>query len=322
MKKKKFLLLQFLIFCILNISACRTAPVSESGFYFDTYITVTVYDSCDGKILDECMNIAEKYDNLWNRNKENSDIYRVNHSDRNTVSVDPETVQLLKIAIKYAEMSDGLVDPAIGSVTSKWNFHDKESFCPPDPEEIRALVPSVNYKNIVLSDDNGIKIKDNNTKLDLGFIAKGYIADKIKEYLITQNVKSAIINLGGNILTVGEKENNEPFIIGIQKPFEKTGTPVTSVKIRDRSVVSSGIYERCCYYNSVCYHHIINPRTGFPENNDLLGVTVISEKSVDGDALSTLCMLLGYDEADKLIHKIPDTEAIFIKKNYDIISTY
>ena len=175
-------------------------------------------------------------------------------------------------------------------------------------------MPLVDYKNIELK-DNLLTWKHPGMGLDLGAIAKGYIADRMKDFLVSKGVKSAIINLGGNVLCIGESPEGRPFQVGIQKPFSERGESLLSLEITDQSVVSSGIYERYFEKDGVLYHHILNPKTGYPYENDLLSVSIISDRSVDGDGLSTTCFSLGLEKGMELIDSLEDVEAIFITKD-------
>ena len=152
--------------------------------------------------------------------------------------------------------------------------------------------------------------------IDLGGIAKGFIADDLKKYLLGQGVKGALINLGGNVLCIGGKEEGEPFYVGIQQPFAQRSQTIAAVAVKDVSVVSSGIYER--YFKTedgAMYHHIINPVTGYPYKNDLLGVTILSENSVDGDGLSTACFALGREKGIEYINSLEGVYAVFITED-------
>ena len=148
--------------------------------------------------------------------------------------------------------------------------------------------------------------------IDLGFIAKGYIADKMKEYLLSNGVESALINLGGNVLTIGNKPDGSPYILGIQEPFSNGQSSIPNVSIRDKSLVTSGVYERYFYEKDTLYHHILDTKTGYPIDNDLLGVTILSESSMEGDAYSTICLCLGLEDGMKLIEKTEGLEALLI----------
>ena len=175
----------------------------------------------------------------------------------------------------------------------------------------------VNYQNIQI-EGNTVTLTDPQTQIDLGGIAKGYIADRLKEYLLSEGVEHALINLGGNTLAVGTKYDGSPFRIGIQKPFSEKNEVITAVEITDRSVVSSGIYQRYFEKDGRIYHHILNPDTGYPYENNLLQVTIISDQSVDGDALSTCCFALGLKDGSKLIESLDNVQAIFVTNDYEL----
>ena len=150
------------------------------------------------------------------------------------------------------------------------------------------------------------------TILDLGAIAKGYIADKIKDYLLAHDVTSAMINLGGNVLCVGGKSDSKDFTVGVKKPFTQSNELLLTLNLRDCSVVSSGTYERYFYENDTFYHHILNPATGYPYDNRLTDVTILSAVSLDGDCLSTTCFALGLDDGLALIESLDNIEAVFV----------
>ena len=153
----------------------------------------------------------------------------------------------------------------------------------PSDAQIQSELSHVNYRNIQIN-GNDVMLTDSNAKLDLGGIAKGFIADKMKAYLQSKKITSGIINLGGNVLTVGEKSDGSDYTVGIQKPFDESGEPICTVKIKDKSVVTSGIYERYYRVDGKLYHHILDTTTGYPVKNNLYSVTIISDSSCDGDA--------------------------------------
>ena len=315
MSKKNLILISvFLFLAAALFSGCtmkKSGPISRTGFYFDTVISIAIYDSEDETILDGCMKMASHYDQLFSAQKEGSDIWNVNHAKGKPVTVDSDTADLLQKALYYARLSGGRFDPTLGGVSSLWNFNGQTPGPVPAASDISSALTHVGYQNIELS-GNTVTLKDPDTQIDLGAIAKGYIADQMKSYLQKQGVKSAIINLGGNVLLVGSKPDHESFTVGIQKPFADNSTYITTVSASDLSIVSSGTYERYFEQDGKKYHHILDPSTGYPVENHLLGVTILSKRSVDGDGLSTTCFVLGLDEGMKLIESLPDTEAVFI----------
>ncbi len=304
-----------------SISGCSfqggNESISRTAFYFNTVITISIYDSNDETILDGCMELASKYDNLLSTTVEGSDIWNINHSSGKPVTVDADTASLIKDALNYAALSDGAFDPTIGIVSSLWDFSSDDPGPVPDEKDITNALQHVDYTTVQLS-GNTVTMKDADAQLDLGGIAKGYIADKLKEYLVSQNVSSAIINLGGNVLLVGSKPDGTDFTVGIQKPFEDNTTYITTINEKGLSIVSSGPYERNFTQDGKLYHHILDTSTGYPVDNNLYGVTILSDSSVDGDALSTICFIKGLDEGMKYIESLPDTEALFITNDYEL----
>ena len=156
------------------------------------------------------------------------------------------------------------------------------------------------------------------TTIDLGAIAKGYIADRIKDYLKEEKVESAVINLGGNVLCLGERPDGTPFQIGLQKPFASHTETVGVAGVRDLSVVSSGVYERHFIKDGVNYHHILDPSTGYPYENGLVQVTILSPQSVDGDGLSTTAFALGLEKGTELLESMEDVYGIFITEDGEL----
>ena len=253
---------------------------------------------------------------MFSNKIEDSEISRINSAGGNPVEVSKETIKLIKKGIYYSEMSDGVFDITIAPVSNLWDFK-AETPLVPSPEAIAEAVSHVNYENIIIR-DNTVKLTDPHAGIDLGAIAKGYIADRIKDYLEEEGVRHAMINLGGNVLAMGSKLDGSDYNIGIQKPFDETGEPITSVKISDKSVVTSGIYQRYFKADGKIYHHILDPNTGYPCENNLYSVTILTDSSLTADALSTTCFLLGYDRGMKLINQLDNVDAVFITNDNQI----
>ena len=308
-----------------NTAADSREPISATAIKLNTAVTVTIYDSKDKNLLTECMNLCDKYEKVFSRTASDSELYQLNHRElapvkgtENTYQVSDSLAELVSEGLDYSELSKGAFDIAIEPLTSLWDFTAEDPQVPKD-SLIQAALPKCDYHNIsVDKDKNEITLKTDDTAIELGAIAKGYIADRLKDYLVSQNVKSAIINLGGNVLCIGEKPDNSAFKIGIQKPFADRSETIAVMDIKDKSVVSSGIYERCFEQNGTLYHHLLNPETGYPYDNGLIAVTIISDKSVDGDALSTTCFALGLKDGMKLAESLDDVQAFFVTSDYEI----
>lgn len=320
MKKTRKSLMLLLFPLLLSGCSLKTQePISKTGIYFDTVIQIDIYDSNDTKLLNQCFEKCQAFEQTISRTIETSEIYQINHAKGNSVEVSDVTLELIQKGIKYGDLTNGKFDITIAPLMELWDFKNNTSNVP-DDDDIEEALSHVNYKNIVI-DGNKVSLTDPNAAIDLGGIAKGYMADYLKDYLIDEGIESALINLGGNILTIGSKPDGTPFNLGIQKPFDRQGTAITSVKTTDSSVVSSGVYERYFEVDDTLYHHIIDTATGYPCDNGLLGVTILSEKSVDGDALSTSCFVLGLEEGKKLVESLDNVDAIFITENYELIDT-
>ena len=303
--------------CSCSCSVNSNEPITKNDFALDTVITITLYGADSEKYIDECFNIAKKYDEMLSNTKDSSDISKINHSNGEFTEVNPDTIELIQQGIYYGELSNGTFDISIGKLTTLWDI--KNRTVPPTPEEIQNAM-GFNFRNIEIN-ENKVRLKTDKEQLDLGGIAKGFIADKIKDYLNANGITKGVINLGGNVLCLDKKDGKTDYNIGIQKPFDESGTPLCALSVSNKSIVTSGDYQRYFEYNGVKYHHIIDVSTGYPVNNELDSVTIINTSSIAGDALSSIAFIYGLDKGIELIESIPDTEAIFVTKNGDIKKT-
>lgn len=323
---KRFLALTASIIICIYIPGCGriVEPVTETGFYLDTVVQITLYDtnsrdSCTNNIR-ECFSLIDTYEHMFSATIEGSDIWEINHAAGSPVTVSDDTVILLQTALYYSELSNGLVDLTVLPLSNLWNFGSQDNPHKPSDNDINEAVSHINY-HAVRIDGNTVTLTDPEAAIDLGFIAKGYIADRLKEYLVNQGVENACINLGGNLLTLGGKPDGQPYRVGIQKPFAADGEIITAISVTDSSVVSSGIYERFFYENDILYHHLLNTSTGYPEDNNIAGVTILAPSSVDADALSTTCYFLGLNAGMELIESLDHTEVLFITTDGELISS-
>lgn len=336
-KLLKTLLVSTLLFAVMLSSGCSKQNSSSKGqnaaqekpyitrtlIKLNTVVTITIYDKQEEYLLDGAMEVCDYYEEVFSRTSQTSELYRFNHGLLNTATngtnqaeLSPELARLIGQGIAYGNLSKGKFDITVAPLAELWDFTADEPKVPSD-ESIRALLPNINYKDIQV-DGNVVTLANEDMAIDLGAIAKGYIADRIKDYLLEEGVKSAMINLGGNVLCVGSKPDGTPFNIGIQKPFADRNETIAVIGIDDLSVVSSGIYERYFEVDGKFYHHILNPATGYPYDTDLVAVTIISKKSVDGDGLSTSCFALGLEDGLELINSLDDTYAVFITSDYEL----
>ena len=308
-------------------------PVSGSEFCLDTSCEITIYDMegmSEDKaagIIDQAFAEIREYENMLSRTVEGSDVYRINHADGKSTEVSAETLDVIRTGLLMAELSGGKFDITVGALTDLWKFTSDNPSVPED-QEIKKALATVGYENITMK-GNEVGLSDSETRIDLGGVAKGYIADKTGEYMEAQGVTKAIINLGGNITAIGEKEEDTPWTIGIERPYSDRSEIVGSIKVSDKTVVTSGIYERQFVEDGVRYHHVLDPQTGYPAETDLEAVTITAVKGNSGfcDSLSTACLILGKEKAHRLVLKLQDEypqmeiEAAFIDKNDNIAQT-
>lgn len=314
----------------IMITACFLCGCAETSstsddiyrteFLLDTVVTIQLYDVQDETLLDGAMELCSQYEELLSRTIETSDISKINAANGEPVTVSDDTIELLELGIYYSALSEGTFDITIAPLSILWDFSNNEGVIP-DADDIANVLDDIDYRSISI-DGNTVTLSNPNAMIDLGGIAKGYIADKIKEYLIENGVEHAIINLGGNILTIGGHTDGSDFNVGVQEPFGESNTAITSVSLNDQSLVSSGIYERYFELDGNIYHHILDPETGYPYDTELYGVTIISDYSVDGDALSTICMTKTLEEGLEFIQSLEDVDAIFITSNMEIITSF
>lgn len=298
-------------------------PKSETYFIFDTIVTIKVYDPrVTAKNFEELHDMMKDIDHKMSRTLEDSDISKINRAaGQEAVRISDETYYVIKTAMKYAEMSDGRFDPAIGSLVSLWGI-GKEGAKVPPKEEIEKYCKTSDYHKVKLHDeDKSVKLEEAGMNLDLGAIAKGYIADRIADYLTAHDFHSAIIDLGGNIFALGKKTENQLWTVGIQDPAETRGNQIGNIKVDNQTIVTSGIYERYFIEDGKHYHHILDPDTGYPVENNLSSVTILTDKSIDADALSTTTFALGLEKGLDFIEKLNGVEAVFITKDKKVYTT-
>lgn len=310
-----------LILCLglaLLFSSCgggeAAEPVSRSEFALDTLCTVTLYEPADPQLLDEAFALIAAEEALLSRTVEGSDVWRVNQASGEAVTVNEDTAELISLGLEYSELSGGVFDITVGRLTGLWDFGGANHV--PEETELAPVLASVDYHNIIL-DGNNVALSDPEARLELGAVAKGYIADRVAQLLKEEGATSAVIDLGGNVVTLGTKPGGEEWKIGVQQPFGAERSELIGlIKAEgDLSLVTSGVYERNFEQGGVLYHHILDPRTGFPADTDVIGVTVVSHSSARGDALSTVCLLLGMEEGSRLLEADPDVlGAVWVDK--------
>ncbi len=327
---KVFVLAALLLGLLGGCGKQDAVPYSKTDFYFDTVVTLTIYDTkknadAASALLDEGMEKCREYENLLSPTVEGSDLYRINHAQGEWTEVSPETATLLYSALSFCKSSGGQIDITLAPVIDLWDFHaDETGAALPPANRLKKALSHVNYQTITV-DGNRVRLEDPEAAIDLGFIAKGYIADQIKSLYLEKGVANATINLGGNVQTIGSKADRSGFSVGIQKPFADMGDYVTTVTLSDAegaccTAATSGTYERCFKIGDTLYHHILDPNTGMPVKTDLSSVTILGNNSMEADALSTACLILGCEKAKAYIESLPDIHGVLITEDGEVIN--
>ena len=302
------LILAVLLGSTLSLRSCFSKSLSRTFFAADTVCTITIYDS-NKEALDGAVELCNSLANKLNCKDDSSELGKLNKT-KTCNNPSDELVEIIERGKYYSSLSGGVFDITVKPLTSLWNFKDETI---PSNADISDALQKINYKNIEVN-KNSISLK-NNAEIDLGAIAKGYIANKINNFLTEKGVKSAVINLGGNVTVIGKK-GNDNFNIGIKNPFKKGN--IATINCSDISVVTSGIYERYFEKDGKTYHHLLSTETGCPIQNGLYSVTIISKSATTADALSTLCFLLGKEKSMELLKDFKNTEAVFVDENNKI----
>ncbi|MBU3075487.1 FAD:protein FMN transferase [Clostridium estertheticum] len=313
----------FIILIIIFTTRNNKKSYIVREFYsLGTSNQLKAYGKKASKAIEESIIKVCEIDNKMSVFKNDSEISKINKNAGNKPQiVSNDTYYVIQKAIKYCTLSEGAFDITIRPIVSLWGI-GKEGQQVPSSNEIKEKLKIVNYKDIVLDkDDRSIFLKNKKQEIDVGGIAKGFAADEVKNVMIKNGIKSALINLGGNILTLGTKIDGTPWSVGIQDPFKTRGEFALTISVINKSVVTSGNYERYFEVEGKRFHHIINPSTGYPSESDIVGATIISDNSIDGDGLSTGVYIMGVQKAIKLIEEIEGVDAILITKSKEIYVT-
>lgn len=299
----------------LSVTQAEGEPATGSGFFFDTLIQFTLYGG-DGELAGDVLSLCEELEATLSKTVEGSDVWRINHSDGEPVSVSGHTLRILEEAIAVSDITKGGFDVTIAPVVALWNFTGGMEALP-DPDEIAKALTLVDYRTIVI--EGATVALPPGAEIDLGGIAKGYIADAIAGLAKARGVTSGMINLGGNVLVIGTKPDDTPWRVGVADPRNPRSLYVARFFATDTSVVTSGVYERGFELEGRWYHHIIDTGTGYPVDNELMSVTIIHPVSMVADALSTACFILGLEDAMALIESMPEAQAVFITRDDEIV---
>lgn len=324
---KKFIVMLTTVILVLGTIGCSKEEVAEepptrTELIMGTVVKVTLYENGSEEILDKVFERVKEIESLVSINQDNTELDKLNeNAGIKPVKLSDTSFEIIEKALYYSEISNGEYDLTIGPLVKLWSIGLPEAKVPTQ-EEIDETIKKIDYSKVQLNKDTKeVFLEEKGMLLDLGSIAKGYAADEIVKILNEENIDSAIIDLGGNIYALGLKEGNRNWKIGIQNPYDDRGRIIGALEVSNKTVVTSGVYERYIEQDGEKYHHILNPSTGYPYETEIAGVSIISDKSIDGDALSTLIFTKGLEEGLEFVENIDGVDAIFVTNDKEVYVT-
>ena len=325
-KNKSIKSILFIVFFFTLLSGCSKNNVedeksvaSESRLLLGTSCKITIYDYPTEEVFAKAFDRIADIEQKMSIRISSSEVSTINqNAGIKPVVVSDDTFLVIKEALEIASLSDGAFDPTVGPLVSDWNIGSDDARVPPQ-EEIDLLLPLIGYDMVTLDEEKkSVYLEKEGMMLDLGGIAKGYAADEVAKILVANNIEKAIINLGGNVLTIGTRVDGTKWRIGVQNPEAERGGYVMIVNLEDQALVTSGPYERFLEVDGVVYHHILDTNTGYPVVTNLTSASIIGPNSFISDALSTALYSLGLEKGLALINSMDDVEAIFIDDKDEI----
>ena len=272
-------------------------------YLMGTKISLYIKGEATEKLAEKACDMLIHYEEVFSANSDNSQLAMLKKiASLAPQEVDAELYELIKIGKKHSLCENTYLNIAIGPLIKLWRIGFKEAHVP-DKESIAKVLELLKPENIQLDDEKKtVYFLKKGIEIDLGAIAKGYFADKVMEFFKDNGAVSAMVDMGGNVLVFGESPSNGgDWNVGIQNPFLPRGNAVALVKIKDQSVVTSGIYERVFEKDGSKYHHIFDSKTGYPIESNIASLTIIADKSLDCDMYTT--KLFGLDAAS-IIHRV------------------
>ncbi len=317
MKNKGVIVLIVIVAVLVGASAVvNMFSYTATEYALDTMCTITAYGFNSKNAVLESVETLKNHENEISVHRENSAVSKLNREK--STELGENLYGIMKTALKVSNDTNGAFDITVKPLVDLWNI--KGGGPVPSVEDITYRLNSISYKNIHLSkNDNLVKLVGEETQIDLGGIAKGYCADKIAEVLKSHGIKSGLIDLGGNVRTIGKKKG-KVWRIGIQDPDGVRGEYFGVLDISDKCVVTSGAYERYFEKNGKVYHHIIDPRTGYPADTGITSVSIIADDGAIADALSTAVYVLGMEKGIELLNsdKYKDVGYIITDNNHKV----
>ena len=298
-------LVLLVLISVISVGGCAEKQadeqISRTRLLLDTLCTITAFGDFESgeleSIIDDAFDYIEELEALFSITLDGSDVWRINHAGGEPVAVDERTIEVIKAGLEFGEISDGMFDITIGRASRLWDFSGEPRV--PFEAELEEALATVDFRQVII-DGNTVQLKNSDARIDLGAIAKGYMAYKTGEFLAGRGVSGALVDLGGDVVAVGNRQDGNPWRIALREPFGGADDWLGVIEVSWASVMASGTYERQFEIDGVRYHHILDPNTGKPVISDVISATVITETGMVGEGLSTLAVLLGSEKVSEL----------------------
>jgi thiamine biosynthesis lipoprotein len=324
------LLFVVLFLSLVNFTGCSRQNLfrqesAQTEFVLGTVCNVNLFEGGERQRYAAIFTRLREIEQVMSANMAGTDLDRINqNAGIAPVKVAAELITVLEKALAYAKASDGAFDPTIGPLVKLWGIgSDKPQV--PAPDEIERALALIDWRDLIIDREQGTAfLRRPGQALDLGAIAKGYAADEVARLAEKDDLRRALIDLGGNVMALGTRQKKTdtggpaPWRIGVQDPWDDRGTYIGILQVINKSIVTSGIYERFFEEDGIRYHHLLSTKDGYPVYNGLLSVTIIADHSIDADGLSTSVFILGYEKGRALAESIPGAEAIFVFDDFSI----
>ena len=304
-----------------SVGTADAQQISAQSFHLDTLVTITIYDSDDRALFALVFEEIARLEAILSATMPGSDPDRLaQNAGKSYIQVSEDTLFLIEQNAKFFALSDGAFACTVGPLISLWGFREAAGHYPTDEELARAL-SLVDDGDLSIDTQNQVMLKRAGMQVDFGASAKGYIADRVKDLLVSKGINRAMIDLGGNIVLLGEKPGGTDFRIGLRDPMGSPADYFGVFALSGKSLVSSGSYERFVVHEGIAYHHIIDAHTGLQPTHDLLQVTIIADGSADADCFSTTAFILGLERGFALVDQAEGIEGVFVTRGMEVYAT-
>lgn len=301
----------------LSLCCCKEQDkkTEDTIFAMDTYMTFTVYGKNSADVSEKCRKEIERLDSLLSPDGENSELNKINQSEQ--IELSDEMAYIIKSSIELSKATDGAFDITVGALTELWGFSGDKEYYLPSGDEINTALKTVGYEKLSL--EGNVLKKPLDTKIDVGAIAKGYATDRLFEILEREKAEGAVISLGGNVLTFGKNPSGKDWSVAVTDPDDRNGYVKMLYSVGKQVFVTSGNYQRYFEQNGQKYHHILDPKTGYPADTGLRSVTIVCQSGLCADALSTAVFAAGADRASEFSKNTVSFDAVYVTDKNEVI---